>query len=155
MSRFPKILPPARAAATILALTAGAAFAGPPKPLVVTLPGLGPDGAIPEAHGFCVPGPDAPATGGPDRSPAVSWSAGPEGTRSYVLTASDGHVEISERPSDSPDAGVSGSVKAWVRALGPNADTGDLAFTGDRGLADAVIEGFVAAAGSAAAHAVA
>jgi DNA-binding HxlR family transcriptional regulator len=77
------------------------------------------------------------------------------GERSYVLSAQGGHVTISEVPAEAPDATVRGSVKAWVRALGPTAETGDLSFSGDRSLADAVLEPFVSAAVASAAHAAA
>jgi DNA-binding HxlR family transcriptional regulator len=77
------------------------------------------------------------------------------GERSYVLTAKAGRVTISETPADAPDAQVRGSVKAWVRALGPNADTGDLKFSGERALADTFVSAFVSAAVAAAAHAAA
>jgi DNA-binding HxlR family transcriptional regulator len=70
--------------------------------------------------------------------------------RSYVLSARSGTVTVSEQPAEAPDAGVSGSVKAWVRALGPSGDTEDLEFTGDRALADTLLSGFVEAAGHAA-----
>ena len=66
-----------------------------------------------------------------------------------MLTVGGGRVQISEQPAEAPDARVNGSVKAWVRALGPNADTGDLTFTGDRALADALLTDFVAAATAA------
>jgi hypothetical protein len=59
--------------------------------------------------------------------------------RSYVLTASGGEVTIAEVPADAPDARVTGSVAAWVRALGPAGDTKALQFTGDRKLADALL----------------
>ena len=74
------------------------------------------------------------------------------GDRSYVMTVKSGRVSISEQPAERPDARVDGSVKAWVRALGPNADTGDLKFSGDRRLADALVEGFVSAAAASADH---
>jgi DNA-binding HxlR family transcriptional regulator len=77
------------------------------------------------------------------------------GERSYVLNAANGEVTISEAPAEQADARVTGSVKAWARALGPNADTGDLTYTGDRALADAVVGGFVSAAVAAAEHAAA
>jgi DNA-binding HxlR family transcriptional regulator len=69
--------------------------------------------------------------------------------RSYVLAARSGRVTVSEQPAEEPDARVSGSEKAWIRALGPGGDSGDLEFTGDRALADAVLGGFVQAAGRA------
>jgi HxlR-like helix-turn-helix len=77
------------------------------------------------------------------------------GERSYVLTAQDGHVTISEVPAESPDAAIRGSVRAWVRALGPSTDTTDLTYSGDRSLADAVVAGFISAAVASAAHAAA
>ena len=55
-------------------------------------------------------------------------------------------VEIVERQADSPDAQVVGSVREWVRALGPDGDTSSLEFTGNRSLADVIVGGFIAAA---------
>jgi DNA-binding HxlR family transcriptional regulator len=77
------------------------------------------------------------------------------GTRSYVLTLEAGRVSISEHSTVAPDATVSGSVKAWVRALAPGGDSGDLTFTGDRSVADAIVEGFAAPAPATAARATA
>ena len=67
--------------------------------------------------------------------------------RRYRLTASGGSVEISE--GDAPDragAVVSGTEAAWVRALGPDGSADELAFTGNRGLAEALLAGFTNAA---------
>ena len=67
--------------------------------------------------------------------------------RRYRLTASGGRVEISEAPSEAgATATVSGSREAWVHALGPDGASDELAFSGNRGLADAVLGGFTAAA---------
>jgi hypothetical protein len=67
--------------------------------------------------------------------------------RRYRLTASRGRVEIAEGQSDaSPAAVVSGTQDAWVRALGPGGTADELAFNGNRGLADAILAGFTAAA---------
>jgi len=68
------------------------------------------------------------------------------GDRSYVLTAKGGEVSISERPADAPDARVTGTVQAWVRALGPAGDSSELGFSGDRGLAESLVGGFAQAA---------
>jgi hypothetical protein len=71
--------------------------------------------------------------------------------RTYVLTAGGGSVTISELPDDaaaSPDARVAGPVSAWVRALGPDADFTALSFSGERALADAVLDGLCAEAAS-------
>jgi hypothetical protein len=67
--------------------------------------------------------------------------------RRYVLTAGEGHVEISEHePDGSGDATVTGSEEEWVRALGPEGELGGLDVSGDRGLAEGVLRGIVAAA---------
>ena len=67
--------------------------------------------------------------------------------RRYRLSASQGRVAISEAPSeDGVAATVSGPADAWVLALGPEGASGDLAFSGNRGLAEAVLRGFTAAA---------
>ena len=67
--------------------------------------------------------------------------------RRYRLTASRGSVEISESaPADGAAATVAGSQDAWVRALGPDGSSEALAFSGNRGLADAVLGAFTAAA---------
>ena len=64
--------------------------------------------------------------------------------RRYQLTLGGGAVEITEhdQPEHEPDARVSGPVSAWVSALGPGGSSGDLQFSGNRQLADAVLDGF-------------
>jgi DNA-binding HxlR family transcriptional regulator len=64
--------------------------------------------------------------------------------RRYQLTLGGGAVEITEhdQPEHEPDARVSGPVSAWVSALGPGGSAGDLQFSGNRQLADAVLDGF-------------
>jgi DNA-binding HxlR family transcriptional regulator len=67
--------------------------------------------------------------------------------RRYRLTATRGRVEIVENtPSDGASATVVGSQEAWVRALGPDGSSEALDFTGNRGLADALLGAFTAAA---------
>jgi hypothetical protein len=67
--------------------------------------------------------------------------------RRFRLTASRGRLEISEGETDAaPTAVVRGSQAAWVRALGPDGSSDDLAFEGNRGLADQILGGFAAAA---------
>jgi DNA-binding HxlR family transcriptional regulator len=67
--------------------------------------------------------------------------------RRYRLTASRGRVEIAEGESEAaPAAVVTGSKAAWVRALGPGGSSDELEFSGNRGLADAILSGFTAAA---------
>jgi DNA-binding HxlR family transcriptional regulator len=67
--------------------------------------------------------------------------------RRYRLTATRGRVEINESaPEDGAAATVVGSQDAWVRALGPDGSSEALAFSGNRGLADALLGAFTAAA---------
>ncbi len=69
--------------------------------------------------------------------------------RTYVLSAGGGEVTISEAPVEGVDAQVTGTVAAWVSALGPENDPSGLDFQGDRGLADGLLEEFVSAAAAA------
>jgi DNA-binding HxlR family transcriptional regulator len=67
--------------------------------------------------------------------------------RRYRLTASRGRVEIAEGESDAPAAAtISGTTAGWVRTLGPGGSSDELSFSGNRGLADAILAGFTAAA---------
>jgi len=50
------------------------------------------------------------------------------------------------------DATVTGSMEAWVSALGPDGAIASLDVGGDRGLAKALLSGFTAAATSRAAQ---
>jgi DNA-binding HxlR family transcriptional regulator len=77
---------------------------------------------------------------------------GGEEDRVFRLTAADGQVGISERPQGSADAVASGSVDAWVDALGPDGALGGLEITGQRGLAETLLSGFTTAATSRAAE---
>jgi HxlR-like helix-turn-helix protein len=73
------------------------------------------------------------------------------GDRSYAITFGNGAATISEQPVENPAATVAGSIDNWVRALGPDSDTGGLEYSGDRTLGDAAIGGFVEAAAARAA----
>ena len=67
--------------------------------------------------------------------------------RRYRLTVAHGEVGISEHvPEDGAVAAVSGNEDAWVRALGPEGSSDALSFSGNRGLAEALVSGFTAAA---------
>jgi DNA-binding HxlR family transcriptional regulator len=67
--------------------------------------------------------------------------------RRYRLTASRGRVEIAENaPAEGAAATVAGGPDAWVRALGPDGSPEALTFSGNRGLADALLGAFTAAA---------
>jgi DNA-binding HxlR family transcriptional regulator len=67
--------------------------------------------------------------------------------RRYRLTAAHGRVEITEGESDATTAAtVTGTQAGWVRALGPEGSSDELSFSGNRGLADAILTGFTTAA---------
>jgi DNA-binding HxlR family transcriptional regulator len=94
----------------------------------------------------------APGLLGPPKSlrgtVAISATGKQARPRDYVLTARDGRVEIEEREEPRADARVSGSHKAWIAALGPDADRSGLNIEGDRSLAEALLDGVSAAAAS-------
>jgi DNA-binding HxlR family transcriptional regulator len=77
---------------------------------------------------------------------------GDEEDRIFRLVAADGRVEITERPEGPADATATGSVDAWIGALGPDGALGALDISGKRGLAETVLQGFTAAATSRAAE---
>jgi DNA-binding HxlR family transcriptional regulator len=72
--------------------------------------------------------------------------------RIFRLTAADGRVEINERPEGPADATVTGGTEAWISALGPDGSIAALDVSGSRGLAEALLAGFTAAATSRAAQ---
>jgi hypothetical protein len=71
--------------------------------------------------------------------------------RTTVFTVAGGVVTISEQPVEDADARVSGSIGAWVAALGPDGDASSLDVSGDRNLANGVLRGLASAAQSRAA----
>ncbi|HUJ33772.1 MAG TPA: winged helix-turn-helix transcriptional regulator [Solirubrobacteraceae bacterium] len=77
----------------------------------------------------------------------------PDGRAAYAFTVAEESVSVEEHPADAPDARVTGSAAAWVRAFSPERDRGELELTGDVQLAGALLDGLVAAGGRAAARA--
>jgi DNA-binding HxlR family transcriptional regulator len=73
----------------------------------------------------------------------------PDGTRHYAMTVARGEVTISEQEMPEADARISGSEQDWIQALGPTADRGTLAVSGDERLATAVLDGLGASAAAA------
>lgn len=75
-------------------LAAGLALAAAPasaqtQTLEVRVDGLKNGGVIPNQYCFCVPAAQGHVAPGPDKSPGISWSNGPAGTKSYVITLTD------------------------------------------------------------------
>lgn len=89
------------AAAAVLAvtMTASLACAGADD-LTVDIGGLDGSGRLPDRAAFCPPASSAEG----NISPAVAWSAGPEGTRSYALLMVD--TDVPEDFSQINQAGV-------------------------------------------------
>jgi hypothetical protein len=73
-------------------------------------------------------------------------SSATEEERSYFLRIADGEATIAERAVEVPDARVAGPTRAWVRALSPGGTLDGLTISGARGLAEAVLGPFLAAA---------
>jgi hypothetical protein len=73
-----------------------------------------------------------------------------EGEGTYRMAVGGGRTAITEpgAESDGPPAAarVTGTVDAWVRALGPDGETGELRVSGNEALADGVLRGFTGAA---------
>jgi HxlR-like helix-turn-helix len=96
------------------------------------------------------PGLLAPAPGTHGSVDLVVQDSGDD--RTFRLIAEDGHVEITERPEAEADAVVTGRVEDWVAALGPDGGLDTLVVSGERGLAEAVLDGFTVVAGARAAQ---
>jgi hypothetical protein len=59
----------------------------------------------------------------------------------YTLEASGGRATIVERAAERPDARVSGRADAWVTAFSPGGHARALQITGDKELAQQVLDG--------------
>ena len=57
--------------------------------LTVSVDSLKNGGVIPNQYRFCVPAEQGHVAPGLDKSPGISWSMGPAGTKSYVITLTD------------------------------------------------------------------
>jgi DNA-binding HxlR family transcriptional regulator len=74
---------------------------------------------------------------------------------SYSLVASGDRTAIEERPAERADARITGNTAAWVAAFSPDHDRGGLLVTGDRALAERLLDRLVAGSSRAAAASVA
>ncbi len=63
---------------------------------------------------------------------------------SYLIVVSDDRVSIEEHRASDVDARVSGSKAAWVAAFSPDGDRSALAISGDRAMADLLLDGLAA-----------
>jgi Raf kinase inhibitor-like YbhB/YbcL family protein len=81
--------------AAALALVAGApggANAAAMKKLTVHVEGIRNNGAIPQQYAFCVPSDQGHTKRGANVNPAIKWSKGPAGTKSYAIIVVDTDV---------------------------------------------------------------
>ncbi|WP_026792718.1 YbhB/YbcL family Raf kinase inhibitor-like protein [Pleomorphomonas oryzae] len=106
-----------RLSAVAFVLLATASLAAAADRLTVTIDGLDASGRFADDAAFCPPATSAAK----DVSPAVSWSAGPAGTRSYALTMTDPDVprdlSLINKPGTTIDDGAPRvTIHHWVLA---------------------------------------
>ena len=61
-------------------------------------------------------------------------------TAAYEVAVTDGAISLTERPAESPDASISADTAGWVAAFAPEADRSGLTITGDRSLAEKLLD---------------
>jgi DNA-binding HxlR family transcriptional regulator len=62
----------------------------------------------------------------------------------YTISVLEGEAAVAERAADQPDVRVAGATAAWVAAFAPGYDRSGLTVTGDRELAEFVLDGLLA-----------
>jgi hypothetical protein len=62
----------------------------------------------------------------------------------YTITVADGEASVAEQPADRPDVRVAGATSAWVAAFAPGTDRSGLTVTGERALAEHLLDGLLA-----------
>ena len=77
-----------------------------------------------------------------------------EAPKHYVLDFGTDSVAIEERAAPEAEARIAGSVDDWVAALGPDGSRSHLTMTGDRALAEALLDALTTVAGETTASAV-
>jgi phosphatidylethanolamine-binding protein (PEBP) family uncharacterized protein len=73
------------AALGLVILAPGGAEAAAMKKLTVHVDGIRNNGAIPPQYAFCVPSEQGHTKPGANTNPAITWSTGPAGTKSYAV----------------------------------------------------------------------
>lgn len=102
----------------LLGLASLPALADSHAPLTVNVAGLGPDSRLPDTSAACLA--QGPGT---NQNPAVSWSAGPPGTRSYALTVIDPDVPVEKTDGAIASTAPRKTVYHWVLADIPTSRT--------------------------------
>lgn len=120
--------------ATLSILVSGPMGGNATERLDVALEGLSSTGALPDESAYC-----SPAGQGPNVSPGISWSPGPEGTRSYALLMVDPDVPADLSAVNKPDVVIPEDAPRqsfihWVLIDMPPSATGLPAGTDSRGV---------------------
>jgi DNA-binding HxlR family transcriptional regulator len=76
-------------------------------------------------------------------------------SNAYTIGLSADRVTLQERIGEQPDGHASGDTDAWVAAFSPQQDRSRLRFTGDRPLAERLLDGLAAASARSVARIVA
>lgn len=79
--------------------------------LTVTIEGVANGKAIPADYAFCVPAQQGHVTLGPNKSPKISWTAGPPKTQSYAIIAVDTDVPSVATDVNKEDKTISSKLK--------------------------------------------
>jgi Raf kinase inhibitor-like YbhB/YbcL family protein len=79
--------------------------------LTVTIEGVANGKAIPAGYAFCVPAQQGHVTLGPNKSPKISWTAGPPKTQSYAIIAVDTDVSSVATDVNKEDKTISSKLK--------------------------------------------
>lgn len=94
-------------ASAALATVLSSVTACPAAPIEVKLAGLDDKGHIKPEHAYCAPAEKGHSTDGENKSIGISWSKGPEATKSYAIIAVDTEV-----PTNFDNAGKEGKTIA-------------------------------------------
>lgn len=79
--------------------------------MTVTIEGVANGKAIPADYAFCVPAQQGHVTLGPNKSPKISWTAGPPKTQSYAIIAVDTDVPSVATDVNKEDKTISSKLK--------------------------------------------
>jgi DNA-binding HxlR family transcriptional regulator len=72
---------------------------------------------------------------------------------SFTMSVSEGIATVEERTAERPDARVSGDESAWIAAFAPDGTRAGLTMTGDRALADILLNALASGEGRSSAGA--
>lgn len=100
--------------AVVLAASVTTAFPAFSADLTVTFGKSDPNNMLPAENASCIATPDGKSGPGLNKSPALSWSAGPKGTRSYALDMVDPFVPADRAPFNQDGVTIAFNAKRMV-----------------------------------------